>query len=435
MSTRVRAAVAALVAVLCLAATGCAGGTTDAGAEPSASASGSGGTASDPTSSASTGRAGRTPSSAPSSAASSTASSADPSSDAEPSGLDPALAVARPAALTASLVGADLLVTSQRRLTPAAVARVRSLTGVRFVEQVSRAQVLVEDRTLDLLAVDPARYRRFAPAASAQTQAVWNRVADGEVAVRPGLRATLPVDADGWLALGNAADSPRAHVGAYAPQVAGVDAVVNEKWAAELGLTRGNALLVAVAPRTSPQSVQDAVGRAAGTGAAVEVLGPDLPVGAAQTAVVVGTVGEAVGQFSYTVLGGGRIAPDPAWVSAHIATEAVPILGRVTCNKALFPQLRAALDEVVDLGLSSAIHPGEYAGCYYPRFIAGTTSLSNHSFGLALDLNVPGNQRGTVGEMNRTVVAVFQKWGFTWGGDWAYTDPMHFEMNRIVTPG
>ena len=68
------------------------------------------------------------------------------------------------------------------------------------------------------------------------------------------------------------------------------------------------------------------------------------------------------------------------------------------------------------------------------RFIAGTTTLSNHSFGLALDLNTPGNQRGTVGEMDRQVVAIFERWGFTWGGRWHYTDPMHFEMNSLVSP-
>ena len=145
-------------------------------------------------------------------------------------------------------------------------------------------------------------------------------------------------------------------------------------------------------------------------------------------------VADAVGVFNYTVLGGGRIAPDPAWVRAHIATEAVPILGSVTCNKLIFPQLRAALQEIVDRGLADEIHPDEYAGCYYPRFIAGTTTLSNHSFGLALDLNVPGNQRGTVGEMDRAVVAIFKKWGFAWGGDWSYTDPMHFEMDAVVDP-
>ena len=32
------------------------------------------------------------------------------------------------------------------------------------------------------------------------------------------------------------------------------------------------------------------------------------------------------------------------------------------------------------------------------------------------------------------MVAIFQKWGFAWGGDWGYTDPMHFEMAQIVDP-
>ena len=47
---------------------------------------------------------------------------------------------------------------------------------------------------------------------------------------------------------------------------------------------------------------------------------------------------------------------------------------------------------------------------------------------------MPGNQRGTVGEMDRTVVSIFKKWGFAWGGDWRYTDPMHFEMNALIDP-
>ena len=68
---------------------------------------------------------------------------------------------------------------------------------------------------------------------------------------------------------------------------------------------------------------------------------------------------------------GGRIAPDPVWVRDHITTQVVPILGAVTCNRAIFPQLKAALGEIVTRGLADEIHPDEYAGCYYPRFIAG----------------------------------------------------------------
>ena len=36
--------------------------------------------------------------------------------------------------------------------------------------------------------------------------------------------------------------------------------------------------------------------------------------------------------------------------------------------------------------------------------------------------------------MDRSVVAIFKKWGFAWGGDWGYTDPMHFEMNAELVP-
>ncbi|HEX5772393.1 MAG TPA: M15 family metallopeptidase [Nocardioidaceae bacterium] len=29
---------------------------------------------------------------------------------------------------------------------------------------------------------------------------------------------------------------------------------------------------------------------------------------------------------------------------------------------------------------------------------------------------------------------VFKRWGFAWGGDWSYTDPMHFELAALVEP-
>ena len=146
-----------------------------------------------------------------------------------------------------------------------------------------------------------------------------------------------------------------------------------------------------------------------------------------------GTYADAVGVFRYTPIGGGRVQPDPAWVRSHIVTDTVPLLGTLTCNKYMMPQLKAALAEVQRRGLGDEIY--QTAGCYYPRFIAGTTTLSNHSFGLAIDINSLENQRGTVGQMHPEVVAIFKYWGFAWGGDWSYTDPMHFELERIVKPG
>ncbi|MFL6693147.1 MAG: M15 family metallopeptidase, partial [Ramlibacter sp.] len=68
------------------------------------------------------------------------------------------------------------------------------------------------------------------------------------------------------------------------------------------------------------------------------------------------------------------------------------------------------------------------------RYIAydPAKGLSLHTWGIAIDLNVPENQRGTVGRMNRQVVQIFKRWGFAWGGDWHYTDPMHFELAKVV---
>ena len=35
--------------------------------------------------------------------------------------------------------------------------------------------------------------------------------------------------------------------------------------------------------------------------------------------------------------------------------------------------------------------------------------------------------------MHPEVVNIFKRWGFRWGGDWKYTDPMHFELAALLT--
>ena len=350
---------------------------------------------------------------------------------------DPAHAVPAPGPRSGELHSADILVRSKTTLTDAQVKAIGAVRGVTGTEQLSIGEASIEDRLLNVVAVDPGTYRNYTPLKSADATVVWDRVAGGELAVNPALKKRLPPDASGFWRMGSASNAPRIHVGAWAAQVPGlVDAVVNTAWGKALGMTPDNAVIVSTAI-TSPERVVKPLKALLGSSASIQrldvVAREGLDPNAPQFANVVGTVAEAVGHYTYGVLGGGMIAPDPAWVSSHIVTDTVPILGRVTCNRMLFPQLKAALAEVVARGLAPTIH--STAGCYYPRFIAGTSSLSNHAFGLAIDINAPENGRGTVGQMDRTVVQIFEKWGFTWGGTWHYTDPMHFEMNRIVTPG
>lgn len=374
---------------------------------------------------------------------------AAPSSSAEPTKkpseepstvpvADPDHAVDPPGERDGRLWSADILVQWDKTIDDELLERIERLPGVAHTERIGLGQVSLENRVLTVASVDPARYRNFTQAQVADFQEAWDRVAGGELAIDRQVARRL-VDEEGMIRLGVEDDAPTLHVGAYTPQVPTIDMLVNTAWAEDIEMATDNGLLIST-DRKTPASIRKPLERMVGKDASVQMLDvasrlgldPDAKLTAVPTG---GTLGSVVGTFRYRVIGGGRIAPDPAWVAANIRTEAVPILGSVTCHKDLFPQLRAALLEVQQRGLADAIDPDQYAGCYYPRFIANTTTLSNHSFGLALDLNTAGNQRGTVGEIDRDVVAIFKTWGFAWGGDWRWTDPMHFELAEVKRVG
>jgi hypothetical protein len=361
-----------------------------------------------------------------------------PSEDPSTPVADPEHAVDPPGKRKGRLWSADILVQWDQALDASTIKRIEKLEGVAHTERIGLGQVSLENRVLTVASVDPGAYRLFTRADVADLQEAWDRVAGGEMATDEKVAKRL-ADDEGMIRLGSDDDAPSLHVGAYTPQIPTIDMVVNTAWAEDIEMATDNGLLIST-DDISPASIRKPLERLVGKDASVQMLDIasriGLDPGATLTAIPTGdTLGSVVGTFRYRVIGGGRIAPDPAWVAANIRTEVVPILGSVTCHKDLFPQLRQALLEVQQLGLADEIDPGEYAGCYYPRFIADTTTLSNHSFGLALDLNVPGNQRGTVGEMNRAIVAVFKKWGFAWGGDWRWTDPMHFELAEVKRVG
>jgi peptidoglycan hydrolase-like protein with peptidoglycan-binding domain len=76
-----------------------------------------------------------------------------------------------------------------------------------------------------------------------------------------------------------------------------------------------------------------------------------------------------------------------------------------------------------------------FAGGFEPRFVRGSrTTLSNHSFGSAFDINAEWNARGhrpaLAGEKGstRALVPIAHQWGFWWGGHFSTPDGMHFEV-------
>jgi hypothetical protein len=79
------------------------------------------------------------------------------------------------------------------------------------------------------------------------------------------------------------------------------------------------------------------------------------------------------------------------------------------------------------------------AGTFTCRPIAGSTRLSAHGYGIAIDLalkNAHYWRWSKLGEAGRSewrnsipveIVQIFEKHGFIWGGRWYHFDTMHFE--------
>lgn len=285
---------------------------------------------------------------------------------------------------------------------------------------------------LRVASVDPLPFRSVAPASTRDAEFVWTALMSDRAVITSGAAKTLGVTGSEELIVGR---SP-IRVGAFAdngvPNIA--DVLVSAQVARQMELGGPKVLVVGAKTGTTIEALgRDLKARL--PGAKLRRIQPETQSGSPPAPQPVGTIsGATIGTMSFRILKNGFIDPDPAWVAANITTGSVPILGSVRCHRLMFGQLGGALAEIEEAGLASEIRPEEYAGCYVPRFIDRDPrrGLSMHAFGLAVDLNTSTNGLGTRGDMHPDVVAIFQKWGFAWGGLWSRPDPMHFELARII---
>lgn len=91
---------------------------------------------------------------------------------------------------------------------------------------------------------------------------------------------------------------------------------------------------------------------------------------------------------------------------------------------------RGFINEIVERGYSVKDRADDWG--YAHRMIRGSTrTLSNHSWGLAVDLNATTNPMGSrlVTDMPAWVIECAEKWGLSWGGRYkTRPDAMHFEF-------
>ena len=138
------------------------------------------------------------------------------------------------------------------------------------------------------------------------------------------------------------------------------------------------------------------------------------------------------GEFSLKPAADGAFVPDSGWIDTWIRTETIPQLGPVQCNKAILPDLTAAMKEITADKLGALIHTADFqyeGGCFAPRIarFSDGGSVSAHSWGIAVDINVDVNPLGAKPHQDPRLVAIMAKHGFTWGGHWLRPDGAHFE--------
>ena len=131
------------------------------------------------------------------------------------------------------------------------------------------------------------------------------------------------------------------------------------------------------------------------------------------------------------------------WESKNIISVSVPQLKNIKgSDKVQFHRLAAGQlikmwKDWEDAQLLNLVLT--WGGSFVPRFIRGSRStLSNHAFGTAFDINVQWNGLGTVpalvGQKGsvRELVGIANENGFYWGGHFTRLDGMHFEIAKLL---
>jgi D-alanyl-D-alanine carboxypeptidase len=287
---------------------------------------------------------------------------------------------------------------------------------------------------LEVIAVDPASYAPFLP--QADRADVEAALAAGQGVLGQSSAELRQIGPGGTVDFGArsiriAAVLPDAAVGAS-------ELMVSREVGARIGVDQARYALIQ--PRGTPPASR--LGRMlkpfVPAGTPVQVRAPgDTPYAREADAVLPPVkIKQLFGEFAARPDPGhpGFLDVDPAWVRQNIEIRHLPLVGNIQCNKALFPQLRGALEELVRRGLGNLVHSDN--GCYVPKFILNdpNAEISHHSWGMAFDINLIGNEYGQPPHQDPRLVRILAKWGFIWGGTFIIPDGNHFEYRRPAAP-
>lgn len=106
-----------------------------------------------------------------------------------------------------------------------------------------------------------------------------------------------------------------------------------------------------------------------------------------------------------------------------------PVPKKLYCNKDLVKPLTKALTNIKERGLTKELK--SWDGCFNIRPMRGLTSMSLHSWGIAVDVCAAENGLGKKPKMSAEFVKCWTDAGFDWGGLWKRLDGMHMQLAHI----
>lgn len=102
---------------------------------------------------------------------------------------------------------------------------------------------------------------------------------------------------------------------------------------------------------------------------------------------------------------------------------------KIYCNRDLVQPLSRAFQELIRTGHVNELKTWD--GCFNIRKKRGGSTMSLHSWGIAIDVNAFSNCFGCAPRLSPGFVKCFTDNGFEWGGTWRKPDGMHFQLKSI----
>jgi hypothetical protein len=164
---------------------------------------------------------------------------------------------------------ADLLIVAPSSLSTTVLNDVLHHPGVSYAEQIEAVRMRINGSYAAVLGVNPSQFRSFAERPTASSNALWDGVAAGGIALSYTMGTMDHLKLGGTVQAG----TEKLRVAAYGTMgIGGIDAVVSDSVARSLGMPAGNAIVVSASSVTQLSSLASALGKLLPKGAAVEPL-------------------------------------------------------------------------------------------------------------------------------------------------------------------